>query len=301
MKRIAIVTWWISKEREISLSSAVTYIKHLDKTKYEVEVFDIPLDLERFIASIKSFDIVFPIIHGLWGEDWQITALCELQNVPVFFTTSQSHQLCIDKYLCTTFAQSKAILVPKTSIIYNSDQVYSLWEWEKVFVKPVHGWSSIDCGVCSTQQQLNTLISKVLVYDQVLIQEYVTWREFTISLVWDYDWDIDVFAISEIVTSQEFFDYDAKYSLKNTTELTPANISPELENEIITISKQIYKECKVTCLWRIDFIYQNNKLYFLEINTIPWFTETSFFPQAIKYKWIVIGEFLDSMINKIVN
>jgi D-alanine-D-alanine ligase len=299
MKNIAIVTWWISKERVISLASAQTYIKYLDTNKYHVEVFDIPSELEEFINKIYTFDIVFPILHGIGWEDGQISALCEMHGIPVFFTSSQSHQLCIDKYLSTTYLKSKWILAPKTSIIDSNSSSYTLQEWEKAFIKPVHGWSSIDSNICTRQSETDLLISKILTYDQALVQEYIQWQEFTVSIVWDRDKEIEVYAVGEIITWQSFFDYEAKYSLKNTQEVTPAKISTKLEDMIIDTAIRIYQECKLTCLARIDFIYQDAKLYFLEVNTIPGFTEMSLFPQAIKQRGLEIREFLDSMIERI--
>ena len=302
MKRnIAIVTWWENWEREISLKSAKTIFNHLDKELNHVTIFNIPSEYWKFIEAKRNFDLVIPVIHGIWGENWEITRVCEEHNIPVFFTTTNSHELCIDKYLCTLYLKNKWITVPETSIIELNNATYNLPKNEKVFIKPVHWGSSLDSWICSSQEETTILLSKITTYDQALVQEYITGQEFTVSLVWDWDWIVDVYAISEIITWESFFDYEAKYNLKNTQEITPAKISWILEKTIKDISIDIYRHCKLTCLARIDFIYNKEKniLYFLEVNTIPWFTETSFFPQAIQHRWFSISAFLENMIEKI--
>lgn len=298
---IAIVTWWESKERDISLKSAQTIFNNLDKELYDITVFDLPSDYWFFTQKLKSFDLVIPVIHGIWWENGEITALCEKNKIPVFFTTSSSHELCIDKYLCTLYLQKHEITVPKTTIIKEENEHFMLQDWEKVFIKPVHWGSSVDSWICNTQEEIDSMLAKITQYDEALIQEYVTGQEFTVSVVWDWDWDVNIYAISEIITGETFFDYDAKYNLKNTQEITPATIDEKLEDRIKHICEDIYRLCKLTCLARIDFIYNKEKdmLYFLEVNTIPWFTESSFFPQAIQYRWLSISAFLQDMIKKI--
>lgn len=298
---IAIVTWWESKEREISLRSAETIFHNLNKELYNVSIYTLPIDYSSFKDSLHTFNLVIPVIHGIWWENGEVTKICEENNIPVFFTTSDSHQLCIDKYLCTLYLQKHEITVPKTVIIKEENEHFMLQKWEKVFIKPVHWGSSVDSGICYTQEKVDELLAKILHYDEALIQEYVSGQEFTVSVVWNWDWEVNIYAISEIITWEAFFDYDAKYTLKNTQEVTPANIHSELEDKIKHISEDIYRLCKITCLARIDFIYNKDTdmLYFLEVNTIPWFTEASFFPQAIQHRWLSISAFLDKTIKDI--
>ena len=300
--RVAIVTWWDNWEREVSLRSADTFLKHLSNESYDVSIFDVPNQMNDFQIKVKDFDLVIPVIHWVWWEDGSITLLCEKYNIPYFFTSAASHALCIDKLSCWNLVSEWGFIVPRSVIVKNSDDVMNKSLYGKLFIKPVHGWSSVDSGVFSSREATHELMNKIIVYDSALVQEYVTWREFTVSIDGDYDKSPKVLAISEIMTEQEFFDYDAKYSLKNTKEITPAKLDTTLQQYIEDISIGIYKECKIQCLWRIDFIYtsETNTLYFLEINTIPGFTETSFFPQSIQHSWLSIWQYLNKKIEELI-
>lgn len=300
--RVALVTWWDNWEREVSLRSADTFLKHLSDAKYDIVMFDIPSQIDSFQTIMQDFDIVIPVIHWVWWEDWTITKLCEDHNIPYFFTTASSHALCINKLECWNVVSEWWFSVPKSVIVKNIEDIETKSLDGKIFVKPTHGWSSVDSGVFDSREEAKDLMTKIISYDSALVQEYVTWREFTVSIDWDYDKHPKVLAISEIVTGQEFFDYEAKYSLKNTREITPADIADTLQKHIENTAIWIYEVCKIQCLWRIDFIYtpETNTIYFLEINTIPGFTETSFFPQAIVHSWLSIWQYLDKKISELI-
>lgn len=301
MKKIAIVTWWENSEREISIKSAKNIENNLDKNKYFVDLFVLPEDKNNFIIESLTYDLIIPVVHGVGWEDWEITSFCKFIWKPYLFTDFQSHILCLNKYWNNKYLESFGILLPKTFLVQNIEDINLVKIPWKIFIKPCNGWSSVDCWVFDDIVDAKSLIEKILEYDEVLVQEYIKkWREFTVTIVGDYNNSPKVFAITEVITQKQIFDYNAKYMLEDTKEIINPEIDTDIEVKIKSISLDIYKRCKIQTLGRIDFILSDWNIYFLEVNTIPWFTATSFVPQAILDKWISISDFLDQNIEKVL-
>lgn len=300
MKKLALVTWWENKEREISLLSAKNVFENIDTTKFEVEVFDFPARKNDFIKNAQNFDIVLPFIHGVWWEDWVISAFCEFVGVECLFSSSQAHRLCLDKHLSNLFARNAGFDAPESYLVRSIEKLKNVNIKWKVFVKPCNGGSSVDNGVFENVFAWQELIEKILTYDEVIVQEFIQKeREFTVSIIGDYDKNPQVMAISEVLTNKEIFDYDAKYKAQGATEIVHAQLDESLKASITSTALKIYKMFQLKTFSRIDFLYANNKLYFLEVNTIPGFTKMSFVPQAILSSGKTIQEFLTEVIEKI--
>lgn len=297
MKRIAIVTGWESKEREISLLSAKNMFENLNKDFFQVQMFDFPKEKTLFLETYQDFDLVIPMIHWIGGEDGEITAFLEFVWKRYLFSSSWVHKLCLNKHLAGLLVQNAWFLTPKTFLVRGLQDLENIsFEW-KIFVKPCNGGSSVDNWVFLNTKEAKELIEKILSYDEVLVQEFIPkQREFTVSIVWDFDKNPSVLAISEVITQKEIFDYDAKYNADGAVEVVHADLENELQNEIEKISLSIYTLFQAKTFARIDFIYENGKLYFLEVNTIPWFTKMSFVPQAILSTGKSIWEFLEEVI-----
>lgn len=302
MKKVALITGWENKEREISLLSAKNVFENIDTTKFAVEVFDFPAWKNDFIKHSQNFDIVLPFIHGVGGEDGAITAFCEFVGVPCLFSSSQVHRLCLDKNLSNLFAKNAWFDAPESYLIRSIDKLKNVDIAWKVFIKPCNGGSSVDNGVFENVFAWQELIEKILTYDEVIVQEFIQKeREFTVSIIGDYDKNPEVMAISEVITQKEIFDYDAKYKADGAIEVVHAELDAALQTFITSTALKIYKMFQLKTFSRIDFLYADNKLYFLEVNTIPWFTKMSFVPQAILSSGKTIGEFLTQTIEKSIS
>lgn len=193
--------------------------------------------------------------------------------------------------------QDLGFTVPQSCLIQHIDDINTCKIKGKIFIKPNHGGSSLDIGVFENSEKAKKLIKTILQYDDVLIQKAISGREFTVSVIGDYDKKVTPIAITEIITSREFFDFDAKYTWSDTEEITPAQIDKKIQTSLEKISVAVYKRMKLRTLARIDFIYNKGKLYFLEVNTIPGMTEKSFLPQALAYHgYKSLGEFLEEEI-----
>ncbi len=296
MKNIAIITDLDWLESEISQKSARFVFESLTKLWYTCEIFYFNKDEEFFLQRYKEFNLAVPVVHwGIW-ESGELTVLLEKLGMEYCFSSSEAHKLCLDKYACNLAVQDFDLKIPKSYLIKNIEDLdYCVFE-NSFFVKPNKSWSSIDNGKFDNISDSKNLVSKILKYDDVLIQEFVKGREITIWISWNYDSEIEVLWIMEVITWREFFDYKAKYEWADTKEVF-ADLQIYLKDKIENFSLQIYKKLKLKTLARIDYILVWNDLYFLEVNTIPWMTEKSFIPQMFNKKFADrnFGDFLFSI------
>lgn len=294
---IALFNDEISLEKEISNKSIVLFKESMEKLWYTYQVINWPSMKNIFLKNYKKFDLGIPIIHWWYGEWWQITAMLELLSIPYLFANHDTHSLCFNKYVTNLVAQDLWIKIPKTHHINNPKEIENInFPWP-YFIKPNTSWSSIDCGKFDNLDLAKNLIKKICKYDSVCIQEVIKWQEFTVSISGDYN-KPTILWIMEIITQREFFDFDAKYKRDKTKEIFP-NLPKKLKTELEEFSKKIYQKLKIKDLCRVDYLYSKSKLYFLEINTIPWMTPMSLLPQCVKhygYKWFEI--FLKEIIEK---
>lgn len=294
---IALILDELSSEAKVAEDSLKLFQRSLDELGYDYSIFNWPSMKDNFLSNYHDFDLWIPIIHwGIW-EWWQVTAICELLWIPVLFSTHKAHAICYDKYYTNLILKNCGIVVPSTFLIKSLSDLQKIsFSWP-FFVKPNTWWSSIGCGVFDTMNQASELIEAVLQRDSVLVQGLIKGRELTVSLKGNKG-SPEVLGIMEVETEREFFDYDAKYKLDKTKEFFPL-LNSSFEGELISISKKIYKELWLSDLARIDYIYADNKLYFLEVNTIPWMTKNSFFPKCVKhFGYKSFAEFLDELIKE---
>ena len=300
MKKIALITWWNNKEREISLISAKYMLDNIDSEKYEVDYFDFPNDKQNFLNNYSKYDLVFPLIHWVWGEDWEITAFLEFVWKKYLFSSSLSHKLCLNKDLSWIIAKSKWFLTPETFLIKDISDIEKLDINYKIFVKPCNWGSSVDNWVFENISEAHDFIKNILTYDTVLVQEFIKkQREFSVTIVGDYDKNPQVFAISEVISQKEIFDYDAKYKSDWAIEVIHAKVDDELKQNISQMCLWIYKLFELKTFSRVDILYNDWKIYFLEVNTIPGVTPMSFVPQAIISNWKTIKEFLNECFESV--
>lgn len=319
MKNIAIMAWWNSSEYEVSLRSAENIMQAL----WEIEGYhtfliickgksriykwedgkEYQIDKNDFSLTIGSekifFDFVYIIIHWTPWENWKLQGYLDMMDVPYSTWWVLNTSVWFNKYASKLIVEAAWVLSPKWICIkkwdnFDENQIVSEL-WLPLFVKPNEWWSSFGITKVKNQEDLYASIEKAfLECEYVLIEEAVEWREFTCGLFKSND-EITVLPITEIKTTQEFFDYDAKY-LWNSQEITPADISSNIKTLIEESSRAIYE--KLDCKWivRIDYIYRDWKLYFLEINLTPWMTNTSLIPQQLRTYWLSLSEVLKEQI-----
>jgi len=237
---------------------------------------------------------------GSYIEDGKIIGLLEIMGKEFLFAWSEALCLCMNKYLTNMVIKDLWFTVPQDFLIQHIDDIKICKIKGKIFVKPNHWGSSIDIGIFDNINKAKALIQTILEYDDVIIQQAVKGREFTISVIGDYNKKVTPIATTEIITSRDFFDFEAKYEWKDTQEITPAEIDKKMQTTLEKISVTIYKKLKLKTMSRIDFIYSKGKFYFIEVNTIPGMTEKSLVPQALAYHgYESLGVFLEECMREL--
>ncbi len=266
--RIALITGGETGEREVSIRSARNIQDLIDFA--ETELFTFPEDQDKFLKCAQTFNLAIPIIHGEGGEDGTLQALLKSLAIPFLFSNTTTHSITIDKKYTKEILSSLGILSPK-----------ELSGTFPAFVKPRLGGSSVASKLCTTQEEMNELLVENS-HLKFLIEEPVKGREFTVGIL-DYDSKVFALPVIEIIPKNTFFDFESKYNPdKLATEVCPAEIPDSLTQELQRQALLIHTHLEVRHISRSDFIVTNeNKVYFLEINTIPGMTNTSLIPKMV--------------------
>lgn len=247
------------------------------------------------ILAKKNFDLVFPIIHGDFGEDGRLQALLDFYQVPYLFSGFSTAALTIDKFKTKMFLRALGINSPHGVIVDTDD------DWKNIhsmtfplIAKPVDGGSSVGIFLLKNNRSIKN--AKFKKNKRYLIEEFITGRELTVTVMGNRT--PTVLAITEIIpTLGEFYDYNSKYKTNGSRHLCPAILDKEIERNIKSVAVQIYQAVGCQDLARIDFILnKQNALYFIEVNTVPGMTETSLAPEAAKFFGLNFQEFLSKLI-----
>ena len=245
------------------------------------------------------FDCVFNAIHGDPGENGKIQSYFESLNIPITGSDSSQSEITFDKIKCIDFLKNKGIKVAK-SFTLNINHSFDINEIINqvglpCFVKASNSGSSFGVYKAYKKSDLVDSIKKAKKYDDnILIETFIKGREFSVGVV-KYDNQIVVLPITEIITSNDFFDYQAKYEGKSK-EITPANLENNLKIKLKETAKKIYKTLKIKGLSRSEFILKDNEFYFLEINTVPGLSKESILPQQSIQAGIPIDKLFASTI-----
>ena len=257
-------------------------------------------------AESIPIDVVFPVLHGRYGEDGTIQGLCELAGIPVVGSGSASSALCMDKDRAHKLVSLAGISIPK-SICFEytptHEELRSAARMLKLpmFVKPVKVGSSFGISKIESYSELLEAATMAFTYDDaVIIEESVDGFETGCAVVGNHD--LRTGRIDEIELSHGFFDYEEKYSLKTSKIHTPARIGEETERRLQDAAKIIYRALGCRGYARIDiFLTNDQRIVFNEANTIPGFTEHSRFPKMMKGIGVDFPELVDMLIDLAIN
>jgi len=321
-KNIAFVTGGYSTEAVVSYKSAITIENNLDGEKYNIFKIDITPEgwwyeengtktvVDRNDFSINRadkkirFDAVFIGIHGTPGEDGKLQGYFDLMKLPYTSCDAATSALTFNKRYTVAVAAFAGIGVARSLHLFNhspqSPQEILKQLSLPVFVKPNNGGSSIGMSKVTKSEDLGPALEKAFKEDdQVLIEEFIAGREFTIG-VFKSKGEIITLPFTEVKTHKEFFDFEAKYTPGMSEEITPAKVDEAIAEKVRSTAKKVYGVFNCRGIVRMDFIFNEEKKepYLLEINTVPGQSEASIVPQQVKANGWTLKDFYSKLIEE---
>ncbi|AXG74898.1 D-alanine--D-alanine ligase [Flavobacterium arcticum] len=320
MKNVAIIMGGYSSEYEISLLSGNVVYDNLDKSKYypyKVHILkdkwvmvdddenEYPINKHDFSVNndgtIIKFDVVFNAIHGTPGEDGLIQAYFNLLGIPQTSCDYYQAALTFNKRDLLSVLKPYGVKTAISHYINLGDDINQAAILDKVglpcFVKPNKSGSSFGISKVKTNDEFMPAIEKAFKEDsEILIESFLDGKEISVGVI-NYKEKVTVLPMTEIVSENEFFDYDAKY-LGKSQEITPARISDKMTKKIADIAKRIYEVLKMEGFSRSEFIIVNNEPHLLELNTVPGLTTESILPQQARAGGITLPELFGNAIEQ---
>lgn len=322
--KVAVIYGGMSTEHEVSKVSAKNVIDNLNKDKYEVYPILIEKDgtwnmnnkeVKNIIETLQEMDVVFPVLHGLYGEDGTVQGMLELLKIPYVGCKVLASSICMDKVYTKCIMEKAKINQAKYIYIKNenqyiddefetlelqNDEIINLVQ-EKlgfpVFVKPSNSGSSVGITKAKNGPELIQAIQTASIYDsKVLIEEAINGKEVECAVLGNDN--VEASIVGEVVAADEFYSYDAKYNNSESKTNIPADIENENIEEIKKLAIKAFKAVDGSGLARVDFFVEKetNKIYINEINTMPGFTEISMYPKLWDYSGIKYSDLLDRLI-----
>lgn len=324
-KKIALVTGGYSGESVISYKSAENIFNNIDKNKWDCYLIDIHPDgwfytdskhektiVDKNDFSITEndqkihFDAVLLGLHGTPGEDGKLQGYLDCLNIPYTSCDAATSALTFNKRYTVAVAAFAGIHVARSMHLFKdggtSAAAISAQLSLPVFVKPNNGGSSLGMTKVSDADHLQAALDKAFaVDDQVLAEEFIKGREITIG-VFRHQGNIITLPMTEIVTKNEFFDFEAKYE-GASEEITPAEIDEAVADKIRAAAKKAYAVFNCKGIVRIDFIYEAmiGEPFMLEINTVPGQSAASIVPQQVRTMGWSLMEFYSALIEECFN
>ncbi|MDB5002674.1 MAG: ddlB [Mucilaginibacter sp.] len=321
MKNIALLAGGFTGEYEVSLNSAQNIAANLNKNKYNVYTIlvnrdrwfyeegsnRIDVDKNDFSITVKGdkikFDFAFITIHGTPGEDGKMQGYLDLVNIPYNTCDVTASAISMNKAYTKTIVNGiHGLHTAKSMRLFKSDghDIATIASTLKfpLFIKPNNGGSSVGMSKVYNAAKLPAAIHKAFNEDdQILVEEFIKGREFSQGIA-RLQGKIIVLPTTEIISSKDFFDYEAKYTSGVSEEITPADLSSEKNEEIAGILTEVYVRLNCKGMVRIDFILLEGTLdfYFIEINTTPGQSSNSLIPQQVRAAGMSVPDFYSELI-----
>ena len=274
------------------------YIDDSNK-KFNVNMVTFEIDQRPEI----KFDCIFNAIHGSPGENGVIQNYFSKLGVPITGCGSKESELTFDKIKCLSFLRDKGIKTAKSISVKKNIEIKSKKIQEEIgfpcFIKASKSGSSFGVYKVYNQEEfIDCLNSAFQIDDEILVETFIEGREFSIGVL-TYGNKVTVLPITEIIASNDFFDYEAKYEGKSQ-EITPAKIDDKLKDKLNKISKDIYNMIGLKGFSRSEFIVNKDGIYFLETNTVPGLTSESILPQQAQHAGISLEDLFVNSIYEVI-
>ena len=325
MKKILILFGGSSSEHNISCKSAKSVIENIDQNKFDYKMVGIDfnhnwyqfcddlsylengkwkdaniLKIDNIISYLKEFDVVFPVMHGIYGEDGTLQGLLEYFHIPFVGCGTLASAIGMDKAISKQFFESLQIPQVPYIVIDHATKVQTILNHITfpVIVKPSNGGSSIGINKASNKKELVKAIQEAKKYDsKIIVEQFIVCRELECAVL-EKDNNIICSRPGEIKSANEFYDYEAKYVNQNSYTAIPDDLDNSTISAIQKYAKKIFLNLGCKGLSRIDFFYEEKTkhIYINEINTLPGFTTISMYPKLIEHEHISYSELITILI-----
>jgi D-alanine-D-alanine ligase len=321
--RVAVVMGGRSSEHEISMASARSVLESLDPARYDAVTVEIgrdgrwelgsgtrgeleqesrstvetlPVPTSQVPATLAGVDVVFPVLHGPFGEDGTVQGLLELANVPYVGAGVMASALCMDKDLFKSVLRDQGIPVTRSVTLRSQNNGLENPFGFPVFVKPARLGSSVGITKARTEEELRTGIALAFQHDEkVLVEEFVDGVEVECSVLGN---EQPIASIpGEIVANADWYDYSAKYDEGGMDLVIPPRISPEAIARVQDLSVQAFRATECEGMARADcFVRSDGEVLINELNTIPGFTATSVYAKLFEASGVPYEELLERLV-----
>lgn len=341
--KIGVILGGMSTENEVSIISGTSVIKELNKEKYEIfpiyisktgkwyqininnflkndsDVLKNKKEIENIFKYLKSLDVIFPVLHGLYGEDGTIQGIFEILKIPYVGCKVLASSIGMDKvYTKMIFKnaglnQAKWVYLQKREENYyyidkkfnekelNIKDITKIIENKltyPIFVKPSNSGSSVGITKVYNQKELEDAIKNASEYDKkIIIEQGISGREIECGVLGNNN--VIASCVGEIKAADEFYTYDAKYNNEASKTIIPADLPSNIVKKIKKYAIKAFKAIDGNGLARVDFFVEDgtNKIYINEINTMPGFTNISMYPKLFEASGIKYTDLLDQLIS----
>jgi len=311
LKKILILQGGFNEEHKVSLNTSKEIAKALKKLKINFKILTVnPLTFEDEILKFSNDYICFNALHGTFGEDGKIQKVLKRNKFRVTHSNQYSSSNCFNKIRSKKIISKQNILTPKYDVIKirDIDEKYLKKikiKFRKFILKPASSGSSNGLVIINSKKDLLLFLKKLKKFkysfnknEKFLIEEFISGKELTVS-VFKHQLSYKPLEVTEIISLNKTYDYQAKYTKGFSKHFIPARITKQNYKQCLNLSLKIHKIFKCNTLSRIDFILskKDNKIYFLEINSQPGMTKMSLLPEQATFKKIKFESIVKELIN----
>ncbi len=305
--RVAVLYGGRSGEHEVSVRSAESVMAAMDRERYEVVPIFItkegrwePRPILPEPGANPGIDVVFPVLHGTFGEDGTVQGLLELADLPYVGGGVLASAVSMDKEVMKRLCREAGLPVVDYLVQYRGALDAAAAERRfgyPVFVKPANLGSSVAVSKAKNRAELEAALKLAAAYDRkVIVERAIAGRELECSVIGNRSPEASL--PCEIVPSREFYDYEDKYVLDRAQLIVPAALTPELTEEVRRLAVACYRAVECEGMARVDFLLESaeSAVYINEINTIPGFTSISMFPRMWEATGLPYPRLIDRLI-----